>query len=172
MPQAVAPAIIAGVAQLGGAYLQHRSNNNANKANQRATDQAMALERERDRAKSERYRADMQRYEKEYATWEEINRQIYARHGINLPAAQKQTQLSSGSGRGPTTYSGPGGPVAKPLSLGSLMGSSHVGPFDSQSQSMGPMAPPEGVQPANPSAQSLGDMAGWSDWRKQDYAAR
>lgn len=163
----VGAAIASGVASLGGAALGARAQGKATQAQQRAADQAMALERERERAKAQRYEAAMEDYRKQYDAWDAMRRAAFAQQGINLPEPAKRGADVSGYG------GGRGGPVQRlgvPLgalaTAGTTPAAGPAGLYDSQGGPVSSMAPPTAGPEQGLTLADMAGMSNWSDWRK------
>jgi len=175
MPQAIVPAIVGGVAQLGGALLGSHSQSNAARAQERANREAMDYQRGRD-AKEEAAQAAQAASDRKW--WEfqmDMRTAAAKRAGYDVPdwrtqfgMAQPGQSGKSGTappsvrflpGASPAPVTGAPPAPASGTSIGDILGVSGGNP-----------SPPEALSPAeNPimsGGNTLGDIAGWSDWKR------
>ena len=170
MPAAVWVPAAAG---LLGSGLQYASARGASKAQSRATDQAMALEREREARAAREKQAQMVAYRQAWERNYEMRRQVAQRYGVNLPPLTPTSSPKMDGAGKPMPSGAPAqapagktglslgdisrGPTAQPPMPSSMGGGGYAAPmFDSQAP--GPMSSNEQAP------MTLGDIA-WSDWR-------
>lgn len=110
MPPAIIPAAIAGGSAVVGGILGNRAQNKATEAQQRASDAALAYQREQ----AQREEAWKQRA---YDQWLAGRQALLQRFGISLPQAQAP---AAGGPMGPPSMSPMGGGMPPGMSLGML----------------------------------------------------
>jgi hypothetical protein len=112
MPAIAAVAIPAAASIVGG-YLQHRSANNASKAQQRSADAALGYQKSRDTVSDQRYQDAWSDYQRRHAAWEARN--------FGGGAAP------SGGGGGAAASSVSAGPAQAPIEMAGMMGAQQGG---------------------------------------------
>ena len=174
MPPAVWVPAAAGLA---GTLFQGHAQSQANRAQQQASNQAMALERERMAEEKRRYDQQYELAMGQRRLRDQMARQILAQHGINIPdpaaaptgktAGYKGTQPSLANLSPAMAAPGvTGQPAGGSLGVASSM-------YDSQGGGQPPAAPPlaPATQPLAPTppASSMAGLTNWSDalWRRQ-----
>lgn len=155
MPAAVAVPAIAGVVGAGiSAYSSHK----AGKAQERATNQALAFEREREATRKANYDAAMTTYNQRLAANDALKAALLQRLGFSMPISTPPIASTPGVPRSLPMPSIPAGPVRGPVALP-------------------PGATPPSVAPAR-SGRTLGDMiqpgpgelSAWNDWSARGLA--
>lgn len=158
---------VAGLAgNIGGALIGRSGQSQALKAQERATQAQIQLERDRDAAKQRRYDTAMSGYTREKEQYDSYRRALLEHYGIKLPAP---AAAGPGGAAGAPAGMAPmaaGGPAGGPANLGQLM-QAGAG-FGAAPAALGPPpvaapgAPGEGG-PAVPDV-AAGDDA--FDWRR------
>jgi hypothetical protein len=170
MPPAIAAAGIAAAGALGGTALQSRSAGRAAKAQEKATADALAYEREREAARKTRYDTAMAQRQKAWEEWYKRNGEEGVKRygvpgGITIPSATPTKAVGldgrvvTGSPR--TAQPVPSAPPGKSrLSLASFMGGMPEQPAGMEA----PLVPQANQQP-----RTLADLMqgeGWADWKR------
>lgn len=186
MPPVVAgAAITAGGGLLSGIF-QSGANKNAQRSQERATNQAIALERERDAEAKRRYDAQVAAYAQAYEADQAMRRQILRKHGYDVPEPRKPGAAGK-VGPAPAGAAPAGdGTLAKllqgrqtmgPPGPGGGVGPQGAGLMDSQGGPITggiptpvggpPMAIPNRAEiPPMMEGGTLGDISGWSNWKR------
>lgn len=184
MPPVVAGAAISAGAGLFGGLLQSGANKNAQRSQERATNQAIALERERDARAERQYQAEVAAYTQRYEADQAMRREVLRRHGYNVPEPRKPGDPKAGPAPGGAKPA-EGGTLAQLLSARAGMGppgpGAGLGPngssfmMDSQGGPVtggpapgpAPTPMPNGTQlPPMMEGGTLGDLSGWSNWKR------
>lgn len=170
MPAAVA-GIPAAVGVLGGAFIGDRSNKRAAQASERASNQALAVERERMAEDRRRYDAQQAAYANWYQQQIDLRRSIASHYGYTLPESFGRTgapaaPAGSGAKAGPAPSTPMGTPAASGLTLGGIM-DGPAAARQAEAPGMGLMTPASEQQQPAMGGGTLGGMMGpeWSNWR-------
>lgn len=183
---AVGAAIATGIAGLAGGAINSRAAGNAARQQRQATDQAIALERERDARAERRYQAELAAYTQAYEADQAMRRQILRKHGYDVPEPRKPGAAGK-VGPAPAGAAPAGdGTLAKllqgrqtmgPPGPGGGVGPQGAGLMDSQGGPITggiptpvggpPMAIPNRAEiPPMMEGGTLGDISGWSNWKR------
>ena len=168
MPPVVVGAAIAGGAALGGAALSARSTGKGIDAQERAAQQALQLEREREAARKAEYDQAQARYREEYAAWDQQRRAILRHYGVDIP------ESAGGGGGTPSAFTskvraaqearaGGGAPDA-----GAVDTAAYGGIPQRAALTLGRLVAP--AANAGPMTAEQGAPEDWTDWRQ--YGAR
>jgi len=161
----------AGVSALGlfgGAKAQAGASNRAVEAQERAAQQALQLEREREAARKAEYDQAQARYREEYAAWDQQRRAILQHYGVDIPGS------AGGGGGTPSTFTskvraaqearaGGGAP-----DTGAVDAAAYGGIPQRAALTLGRLVAP--AANAGPMTAEQGAPEDWTDWRK--YGAR
>lgn len=141
MPEAAAAATII------SAVLAQQSSNKATRSSERATDEALKFEREREAQRRKEYDAAMALQKQQWDARQRTRQALARRYGFNLPTHT----FAPGATTEPTSST-------PKLTLGSLVGTRP--PID-------PTALEASLSDAGaPPPQTLGDLADWEQWQK------
>lgn len=162
----VGAALVSGAFAGAGALAASRGASRAAREQRQSTDAAIALERERDAEAKRRYDAEMADRARNNVQREAIRRQLLRRYGLDVPEPRAPIAGAPKTSQAPVSG----------LSLGTMLGGQSGKLYDSQGggQPSGPpVPPPVGPPPLTSSPQmappgaTLGDMSGWSDWKRR-----
>jgi hypothetical protein len=107
---------------IGGALIGRSGQGQAIKSQERAAMQQIALERERDAARGQRYNTAMTAYNQEKQQYDQMRRALLAHYGVNMGGAPGGgTPSPAGDVKGPMGSAGVS-PMSGGVSLGALMG--------------------------------------------------
>jgi len=167
MPSA-AIATAAGAA-LGGIF-QSRASNKATDAQERAAQQALQLEREREAARKAEYDQAQARYREEYAAWDQQRRAILRHYGVDIPEyGGTPSTFTSKIRAAQEARAGGGAPDAGAVDAGAPdAGAAYGGIPQRAALTLGRLVAP--AANAGPMTAEQGAPEDWTDWRK--YGAR
>ena len=169
MPQAIVPAIVGGVAQLGGALIGSGAQKNATKSQERSTTRAMQMQQAQEAEARRRYDQQWAEFQAQKAAYGQRRDAILAKYGISIP--QAQAPAAAPGGPAPGVSAGGGAPmVPQRFSLADITqrtgGREQAAPMEP-----GPEMPsPVEASGAPPAAGPAMNLAALSDptysWRK------
>jgi len=147
--------IVSGVFGLGGALLESRQAGRATKASERATEAALAFEREKEASRKASFDAAMVDYNKRLAANDALKAALLQRLGFSMPISTPPIASTPGVPR--SLPSIPAGPVRAPMAL-------PPGATPPVATRLGGRTLGELIQPGP------GELSAWNDWSNHGLA--